>query len=450
MVKLPSIKVSFKNEFHIIAPVPSLFCKLCLTIKETIPDVPLNPNIYYLDAEGDRIKLLNDKGYGFYLRTFQSQLTKKLYIEDSQNPPENNKIPSVSLPIKRPSDAEENDDSPTKFQKIDNSEFNTFDDTDQIYIPKSRGPNKSRKVPSEIQRIVLDTFDIPSKKMDNENKQLLPIIEAEINQFILDAEGNSKIPNLVQYITSTEFLSAVRNTIRDTVEKHGFVNTALLYKIPLELCVHILYDSKVHIESDKEREKYKKYIDSCLPKEISQFTPKFCLLLTQQLNNGDINKQNIMATYDVDEDTIEIWRKVFLNPQKSHPANDPYPRTFRIQLVRDYLEGNFDKETIKNYFGVDQETIENWIYLELEEKEEIVMEIHRKRLSRAEKEEIVDKYLEKKLTYKEIKAKYGVCQREVDKWVISKQSGQGLRDSYHGSKASAIMDQAYRFLEFGS
>ncbi|CAG9322452.1 unnamed protein product [Blepharisma stoltei] len=310
--------------------------------------------------------------------------------------------------------------------------------------------SKPSKFPKDIEKIILDTFDGGPVKFEPVVQAISPILASETNQFVLDNEGKSKAPNWSSYSTCTEFFGVVRNSIRSAIETYGFIHTSIAYKIPIELCIHIFYDTKVHIESEREIQKYKKYVESCLPKEPSIFTPKFCCNLAHQLIHGALNKQHIITTYGVEEESIELWLRLFSYPKKPRPLYDTFPKTFKIQLVRDYLEGNYDAENIKICWDLEKEVIENWIYAELEEKEEIVMPTARRRLTRGEKEDIVDKYLQKKMTYKEIKTKYGVNQSEVDKWITARRNGAKLRDPYHGHRASTIMDQAYKFLEFSS
>lgn len=198
-----------------------------------------------------------------------------------------------------------------------------------------------------------------------------------------------------------------------STENLGIVQASINNRIPVELTIHLLYESKVQIESERDRKNYKKYIEACVPKHTSIFTPKYCHNIVQELKKGQILKDNILTTHNIDPETIDLWIRLFTNPKKPQNMTDPHPKTFKAQIVRDYLEGNYTKNDIKNNFGVTYELLENWVFQELEENEDGHVACTRKRLSKTEKQEIISKYTSKKITLKEIRMKYGVSQREL-------------------------------------
>ncbi|CAG9322451.1 unnamed protein product [Blepharisma stoltei] len=434
MLNIETLKVCFRDEFYIISPVPLTLSELIESIKEQVQSVSSVPIIYYFDKDNDKIRLTTQKAYNFFLNSFKNQSAVKLYIEDPKKTTEN--IPL--LPLKREIKEEYSSSSGTASKR-----------------KRNRDPSRKKRAPPSLKLpLYYDEKLMPSAKSSTEPVKeepktvLTSSAEIEANQFILDCKGKSKSPNWSNYVMPTAFLKVVSVSIFQTAQLYGTLAASISYRVPVELSIHFLYESRVYIESDKERLKFKKYVECFQPNRSSKFTPKFCNSIIQSLKSESSAEDHVLNTYNIDANTLNLWKKIFKKPKKPYFSSDPYPRNFRIQLVRDYLEGNYEDESVKIIWNVDREMIENWIYTELDEKDEPISMERKKRFNRADKEEIVEKYKQKKLSLTEIKQIYGVGQKDLNKWIKTTNNGFPLRDPYTSHKPSEELEKAYRLLEF--
>lgn len=194
MSKLSSIKVSYENEFHIIAPVPVAISELYRSILESISELSCYPNLYFYDADNDKIRITTQKAYDFYLK----QSINKIYIEKNNIPPiVPIKRELEDIQVKMPKKQVKYDKNNSFGYKNDNLDFRK-----DIFAQKSKAPTPSLayalklpKPPKLLsmldENLVAPNFDCDYIKYDHSHSGIPQSLENDINEYILDPTRNS-------------------------------------------------------------------------------------------------------------------------------------------------------------------------------------------------------------------------------------------------------------------
>ncbi len=189
-----------------------------------------------------------------------------------------------------------------------------------------------------------------------------------------------------------------------------------------------------------------------------RFTPEEKEQAVLDYISGNKSRSQICQELDISSRTIQDWTgiykkrgiKGFLRKTK----NNSYPKEFKIQVVKEYLNGKGSSIDLGLKYDIHPSVLRNWArmynsHIELkdyEPKQEVYMAEARRKTTLEERKEIVGYCINHNRDYKNTAAKFDVSYSQVYNWVKKYDANgeEGLADKRGHHKADGEVDELER------
>ncbi len=189
-----------------------------------------------------------------------------------------------------------------------------------------------------------------------------------------------------------------------------------------------------------------------------RFTPEEKEQAVLDYISGNKSRSQICQELDISSRTIQDWTgiykkrgiKGFLRKIK----NNSYPKEFKIQVVKEYLNGKGSSIDLGLKYDIHPSVLRNWArmynsHIELkdyEPKQEVYMAEARRKTTLEERKEIVGYCINHNRDYKNTAAKFDVSYSQVYNWVKKYDANgeEGLADKRGHHKADGEVDELER------
>lgn len=96
-------------------------------------------------------------------------------------------------------------------------------------------------------------------------------------------------------------------------------------------------------------------------REATKPTPLLCRQAMSAFFSGKRSKADILKEFEIDNAKFDEWLQIFSKPSETDFTLLCYPEEFAVEVMQDYLKGEYTSTQVTNYFALPLDVLYSWI-----------------------------------------------------------------------------------------